>query len=1147
MGSGMATAHDVRSDLQPTQEPEPERVLRTPGPTVRGNQDAQDALDPEAPFGADDRHALVRVDHAVDGWADAVGDRDLTEAELALAGLGVALRWAPTGPPAEPTLTRALGVVGGTGSPTADNVLHHADRGVERLRYQERRSQALHVDGAGPSAQAGAAALGLSLDDQVAALHRALREGDAQTVQNLLAGDNRALSLAYAQQHGRSVAAAIAANPPGGRLWPLLDFAEQGHQDVVTRFLDHTAHVLGTDEDGLWTLLETASHDQRRQLAQDPRVAAAVAQDLGPAERARVERVLGPFQAPDGGDSAAIAVQEARLDHQAGSLRIRLEARKGLFDDDEAGMVADVQAWALARGEAFPQVAEGDPPELASVVAFLRSELGREDLAQALTLLKTGGQPGLVDRIELAASATTLWVPDTDEEAIYAALRSASPAERAALRDDPQARSRALAHLDPDEQARAEALLASDFQGAGAVGLDRLLAELDSPLHISDAVVYDALDGLTPQELQAVREDRALRARIEDGVSDVGRVRDVLGHSSGARGPSLQADNARMVARLEEALGHVDDHEDRAYRVVLQWQDAGGALDPRRDYALLARARVALLDLDTLRRIQLEGALDGTCPLTWQARLDSAARGAGTDDAGLLATLAEVPPAVLVLEWSNLPDFAAQARGARAPAELEALADFVPDVAASVRAVIHGERWSDGVDVLADLRGRLQSALADPGIQDRARAAFGYLPTPEDLDRLRYAAAAEVQDHDRSGAANAAGGWIMDGLDPAGPHGERSFAEYHAAADARQREENPVLRGQLAEEEGRKHQAWLEAGADYRQAKAAAAQVAGAVVEIGVGLLMTLATGGFGAGTMTRLLGSFTAAAAGAGTTAAVDGAGADVEAMAEDLTATVFDSLTGPGLEGLAGAIHRGLRGSAAGKAFAAGATAVLGTDLGVRVGEASRTAFTVTLAEFPGGYAKDLARTEGLLRQEALGMPSSLRAAANKASKLALTQAVAPGNPHRDTDIGELEAQGAWSAALAERVEQGRVDAIVLAAVTAIIDEEAPSPADYATVLASWLAAPTTAGADTAGSKANAAAALDYLSSATVPDLRALNGVSGDLARRTCAVRSELPGGRFTTMDEVLSIDGWSQDVLAPAAHALHSTWLRLPLEAP
>ena len=182
-------------------------------------------------------------------------------------------------------------------------------------------------------------------------------------IYSLLGGDNQAVKDAYSAFFGRSVQADMRAHLNITDLTHGLAYARYGKADIASRVQAVTWDIIGTDEDKLYQILEAASLDERLALANNPVAMFYIQNDTSGAVRERCMIVLRPLMNHSGLSAAARAAlfehirqEEAELGNAVATLMTRLRARKGWFNDDEDGMISDVDAWVAGWGGGFPDL-----------------------------------------------------------------------------------------------------------------------------------------------------------------------------------------------------------------------------------------------------------------------------------------------------------------------------------------------------------------------------------------------------------------------------------------------------------------------------------------------------------------------------------------------------------------------------------------------------------------------------------------------------------------------------------------------------------------------------------------------------------------------------------------------------------------------
>ena len=1004
-------------------------------------------------------------------------------------------------------------------------------------------------------ASAAQADLDATPEQNAQELNVAIMSGDMRTVYMLLSGDNAAISSAYRGYFGTSVAMHMIDHLPIAHLSTGLAYARTGQADLQSRIRAITWDIVGTDEEKLYGILEAASIEERSAMANNAVIRFYILQDTSGNIRDRCMQVLEPL-IESGGLSAearqalwdSVEAEEAQLASQVETLITRLDARLGYFDDDEAGMITDVTAWVQQRG-AFPNldVEAGTPAELMPAVTWLRGQLSSRQYEQVLNLLRTGGQTTPMDAIDEAGSDTTLGFSDTDEAGIYTAISNATPEQRQAILADPAQLARVMSYLDEGtEQDRAMALLRGGGTGETATAYQELMAELDARVYISDGTVWSCLERMTSSELVRIRDDAALMARIEAGISDVPRLHALVGYTGQCvaatvdeQAAALDASNERVVARIEHGVDSLDDDEDQVYRAVLQWQTAGGVMDATRDARLLARARAALRQLGTARSTEIMDALQGSRLVTWQDRLESSAVGAGTDNTGMDDTLKDVPDLVLVREWSNLSDYRERATSACSEAEVQALGGFIVDINNDIKYMLSEER-SDWRDLLGDLRGRLIAALRQPGYAEMARREFHYVTRAEMLVRLQYAQAREVADNDRGpGFWNNISMGLNDTWSATGVATEQAFGTYRteateavAAVDGSAEEQQAVTEADAA------YESYLRSHEEYESAKAASAAIAGAIVGVIVSTIVTIATAGSAGPACAAFLGTVIGAAFTELTEAAVQGNAYDVEQGAQDLGIALVTGVISLGMGQVVDKIATGAAATTRVQALNTALQARFGDTFARYAGTVGTSALESALSTFPQNYATDLIRTEGLLRQDLGGATGALQSAASDFGVNILTSGIQHAVNDRTDVLADLRRRGDWDEYADQLLQKGLVDLAISTAASQLIAGEMPSPQGMVKLICKVASTTNSARMNAGAAERDVNDTLTFFNSADADTLQSVKFIGPATASRIIQARG---AGGFSSLQDLIDVPHFTERVLTPAASEIRDDFLQ------
>jgi len=1056
----------------------------------------------------------------------------------------------------------ALGRSGGAAEVEADTLGARAAAG-QSVAGQVRAApggelQRLEFKGSGEKlsdASAAQADLDATPQQKAADLYQAIRDGNMREVYQCLGGNPEPVRQAFRQLQGLSVQQMMRIWLPSEKLTYGLAFARFGRADLKCRVQAVTIDILGTDEERLFSILEKASIEERYALANDQQVLGWLTGELSGGDLQRALAPLRPLMGTGGISEQAkkalfekIEAEEASASMAVQGLLVKLRARKGFWNDDEAGMIKDVKAFASARGP-MPL----DDVNLAPALAFLNDELSDREYEQACNIIRTGNKPSLMDKIGEAGQEKTLFISNVDEKGIYEAIAKASPEERQAILASPEDMAQLSALLDEGELARATELLSAQQTGQAAAGMNELLDELDSWLWVSDSKIFACLEKMETSDLVRLRQDDELRQRVEDGLSEANIVRfhEVIGYSgsqaAGAHRSEAEAaqelaqDDARLVARIEEATGHWDDDEDKVYRAVLDWQKAGGQLDLDADRALLDRAFDAMADLGHDRRFEVYEALIGLRSLTQLDRAESAAIGLGTDDTGLEAALKAVTPEELVLEWSNLDQYRALAEAASSEAEVQALADFVPDISDEVKEMIAGER-DDWLELLEDLRDKLVKALEDSRIAAMAEQRYHFVVRQRQLARLKYAQASAFSEHDRgAGFWNAISMGVMDSHSATGELTDMAFgAAQGDAAAVMVTEEGSEEEQEALKAAGISHQEYIQSHNDYTQAKKAAASIGGAIVATIVSTLVTIATAGTAGPACVTLVASLAGAAFKEVTELAIQGNDYSVEQGAEDLSVALINGVLTLGLGQVAEKLTGAMGNLGPVKAiYDRIATKFPG--LADYVASESKELLKSAVTQFPRNYATDLVKTEGLLRQGLSAASVDLEKALKTHAKGIFIRAVHKAASAKLGDGGakaeQLANEGQWQGLATQNLKQGIVDMAIKTAADRVYRGEPLGPADLIALLGGVVKQANGARLGTKAAKQDSEKTLKFFNEASLTQLRKVEGLGRTMSKKLVEQR-EAQGG-FSNLRQVAEVPRFKMEVLKPAAVEVRDHW--------
>jgi len=1004
------------------------------------------------------------------------------------------------------------------------------------------------------SAMAPQADLSADAEERAVQLRDAVVNGDMRTIYMVLGGpDNSAEKEAYRKAIGVSVEASMKIWLRGSDLMYGLSFAHFGKADIKCRIHAVTIDILGTEEERLFEILEGATMEERYALAQDREVIRWLWSELSGADFQRAFAPLAPFvgQVADKAAKEALFAKveesEKELGTAAEALLTKLKSHKGFLNDDEEGMIGECEAFAKEHGKI-----DVSDPAMSAVMGFLSSELSDKDYSKARSMLTSGGQRTLLDKINEADNNKTLWLfHNTDEDAICQAIAATPLAERKAFLENEAAMKRLGEVLGGDDLQHAMSLLNGQDTAADHAALDDLRKELDSWLWVSDHKVFEALERMTAPALVRLRENEALRKEIESGLSDdnVAIFHQTIGYTGAGRADGvsvedaaadLASSNARVVARIEEAVDHWDDDEDKVFAAVVEWQRAGGKMTRAEHGALLDRAWAALRDLDAGRAKEIYEALLGLGTIGQLGRLRSAVRGLGTDDTGLEAAISEVTDEELIRDWSNLP--AHKAAWSSAPddeAKAAVTEGFVPDLTNDVKSLIKGDR-DDWLEQVGDLREKLVAALKTPAGAAIAANEFNFAMNGRHALRMEYAHARQLADHDRGdGLWNAMSMGIVDSMSGTGTETEWAFGTYQGQArDALAKEDGSAAEATALAATDTAHDEYIESHEKYKEAKASISSMGGAIVQAIVFTVITVAT----AGTAGPALASFMAFAGSAAlqelTEKAILGEDYSVEQGAIDMTQAIINGVLFAGAGKVAEMISKGAGQLPVFQALNDSLSTKL-PGIAEFMGSEAKQVLTLAIRDIPRNYTSELLNTEGILRDGVAGALPAL----DKTLKSYATGMVVRGLNHMVNNeaakLEELRRTSTWDELPRTLVKQGIVNTAISVTVSRIISGDELDASDLVHIMG-WLTR-SVHGANMSAKniRMDAEKSLKFFNEAGKEELQKVHGIGPGISTRIIEARNQQGG--FKSLKAIAEVPYFKEEVLFANAAAIRDAFVQ------
>lgn len=996
--------------------------------------------------------------------------------------------------------------------------------------------------------------LSADAEERAVQLRDAVVSGDMRTIYMVLGGpDNTAEKDAYRKAIGLPVESSMKIWLRGSDLMYGLSFARFGKADIKCRIHAVSIDILGTEEERLFEILEGATMDERYALAQDREVIRWLWSELSGADFQRAFAPLAPFVGQVADDAAKAALfakveqSENELGTAAEALLTKLKSHKGFLNDDEEGMIGECEAFAKEHGKI-----DVSDPAMSAVMGFLSSELNDKEYSKARSTLTSGGQRTLLDKINEADNHKTMWLfHNTDEDAICQAIAATPLAERKAFLDNEAAMKRLREVLEGDDLQHAMTLLNGQDTAADHAALHDLHDELDSWLWVSDHKVFEALERMSAPALVRLRENEALRKDIEGGLSDANITifHQTIGYTGAGRAEGksvedaaaeLEGSNARVVARIEEAVDHWDDDEDKVYDAVVEWQRAGGKMTRAEHGPLLDRAWAALRDLDVGRSKEIYEALLGLGTVGQLGRLRSAVQGLGTDDAGLEAAIADVTDEELIRSWSNLSAHKAAWLSAPDDESKAAVTEgFVPDLTNDVKSLIKGDR-DDWLEQVGELRDKLVAALKTPAGAAIAANEFNFTMNGRHALRMEYAHSRQLADHDRGdGMWNAMSMGIVDSMSGTGTETEWAFGTYQGQArDALAQKDNSAAEATALAATDTAHDEYIESHENYKEAKASISNMGGAIVQAIVFTVITVAT----AGTAGPALASFMAFVGSAGlqelTEKAILGEDYSVEQGAIDMTQAIINGVLFAGTGKVVDMITKGAGQLPIFQTLNESLTAKL-PGIAEYMGGEAKQLLTLAIRDIPRNYTSELLNTEGVLRDGVAGALPAL----NKTLQSYASGMVVRGLNHavnnEATKLEELRKTSTWDELPRTLVKQGIINTAIGVTVSRLVSGDELDASDLVNIMG-WLTRSVHGATLSAKTiRTDAEKSLKFFNEASKEELQKVHGIGPGISGRLIEARNQQGG--FKSLRAIAEVPYFKEEVLFANAGAIRDAFVK------
>ena len=201
-----------------------------------------------------------------------------------------------------------------------------------------------------------------------------------------------------------------------------------------------------------------------------------------------------------------------------------------------------------------------------------------------------------------------------------------------------------------------------------------------------------------------------------------------------------------------------------------------------------------------------------------------------------------------------------------------------------------------------------------------------------------------------------------------------------------------------------------------------------------------------------------------------------------------------------------------------------------------AGKTLIEAGIKEFPINYAKEAVNTEGLLRQGVNGALDVAGSTLKEAAQAIVVQSMSQAVYDNEASLEGLKNSGNWDEYTEELIKGGVIDATVSFAAEAIVKGEAPTAAGIIGLMGKIVNTHVGAPYKADAASLDAGKTVLFFNTATAAELGAVSGISEDLAYEIIDIRS---AGQFTTVDDVIAVNGFTAEVLTPAAIAVRDDY--------
>ncbi len=275
-------------------------------------------------------------------------------------------------------------------------------------------------------------------------------------------------------------------------------------------------------------------------------------------------------------------------------------------------------------------------------------------------------------------------------------------------------------------------------------------------------------------------------------------------------------------------------------------------------------------------------------------------------------------------------------------------------------------------------------------------------------------------------------------------------------------------------------------------------------------------------------------------TEAAIQGNDYSPEKGAEDLSVALVTGLMGMGLGSVTDKMAKGLAATESMTAFNALLKERFGDSFARFAADAGKSALTSAFSTFPKSYASDAIRTEGLLRQELLGVKGALSTTVKSYAVGLVTKAISYSVNDRTAQLEELKSAGVWDEYADVLLQKKLVDLAIVTAVTKLNAGTPLTAKDWVSLVCKVATTRNGAALSAKSAQEDASKSLQFFNTASKEELKKVKGIGDGVADRIIAARQSAGTSGFQQLQNVYEVPYFKEEVLMPASKEIRNDFL-------